>query len=240
MSSISLANENKHQTNSSTDKTLNYAEILKPIPVELETSPLGSLSSSSLGTQHESRDILDIQKLADDIADARRDRISRYIDEAEMRQYIPLVEADFEAIRETDRLLEQAYNLYFTRGLSKDRRLKKKTKAMIARLESKPHFYCPYEREESTEIHVTRWLNAYTANPEEELFGFTSRDPYEPKRVVPEVAPRAVISDTNVVLGKRKRARDDEQDLVGVSMSSSDSRLFCEHGNRPKKVRKSL
>jgi hypothetical protein len=59
---------------------LNYAEILKPIPVELGTSPLGSLSSSSLGTQHESRDILDIQKLADDIANAKRDRISRYFD----------------------------------------------------------------------------------------------------------------------------------------------------------------
>ena len=138
--------------------------------------------------------------------------------------------------REIKTILKRVHFL-FPAGLELAPDVKQKTKAMISRLEKKPHFYCPYEREETTEVHVSRWLNTHTSNPEAELVGFTSLDPYEPKRFIPATTPRAVTSDTNVVLGKRKRCLD-EEDTVCVSSSSSESRLVCDYNRRPKKIRR--
>ncbi|XP_045212330.2 uncharacterized protein LOC123563544 [Mercenaria mercenaria] len=241
MSNNSSEREKSRRWNNSTAETWNYADISKPAPVRLDDTSHGSLSSTNLAAYDwnlpDTRDILDLQRIAENMAEARRNMNSRQIDEAELRRYTPLAEADFEEIRKTDDLLEQAYDLYLIPALSRAPRVKRKTKALIARLESKPHFYCPYEREEPTKVHVSRWLNKYTASPEEDLLGFTSRDPYEPKKFISTVEPRAVNSDTNVVLGKRKRERDEEE-TVCVSTSSSESRLVCDHSNRPKKFRR--
>lgn len=66
------------------DQTWNYAEIYKFTQGAQGISPLESGSSSSLatdaGNQPDTRDILDLQRIADDMAEDKRDKSSRHID----------------------------------------------------------------------------------------------------------------------------------------------------------------
>jgi len=39
-------------------------------------------------------------------------------------------------------------------------KLKRQYKEMIERIEKRPHLYTPYEREETTNQHVARWLTS--------------------------------------------------------------------------------
>lgn len=128
--------------------------------------------------------------------------------------------------------------ILFAAEMNKHPRVKRKTAALIADLEKKPHLYSPYEREESTSVHVNRWLNAHTSSPEVELIGFQSGDIYEPKRSIATIMPRVSTSDTNIILGKRKRQRDRDDDDDCINKSSSETRLII-HNCRPRKQRKS-
>ena len=104
--------------------------------------------------------------------------------------------------------------------------IKAKLWIVIQRLEKLPHLYRPKQREESTDIHVSRWLISYTQTPETEMIGFATSDPFEPRRFIADVKPRLSSSDTRVVLGKRKRADMEEDEYeVGATDSGSDTLL---------------
>ncbi|KAL4235838.1 hypothetical protein ACF0H5_004228 [Mactra antiquata] len=184
-------------------------------------------------------DVLDLQKRAEELAEKMLLRVTKNISAEEMRQYIPLAQADFKMIRHTDKYLKETYDFYYEPALDHAPQVKEDTKALIDKLLKRPHFYCPDEREESTWCHVNRWLTNYTSSPEKELVGFSANDPYEPVKCIPNLAPKLSTSETNVILGKRKRCADiDDEDSGGVYVSSSDTRLVRPTARRCKKIRR--
>ena len=104
--------------------------------------------------------------------------------------------------------------------------LKRQYKEMIERIEKRPHLYTPYEREETTNQHVARWLTSTSGYGEPELVGFSSLCPLEPQRSVPFGQPRVCNSEINICSKKRKRCDDDDEHDANFALkSSSDTRL---------------
>ncbi|XP_053384579.1 uncharacterized protein LOC128550156 [Mercenaria mercenaria] len=239
---MSIKRENNRRTNRNYE-VLDEEDVYSPASEAGYPYPFRSWSSTYIAEedwhQPDALDILDLEKMAEEWAENQKHKNTRHITEAEISQCIPLAEANFEDIKQTDIRLERAYELYLLPALDSVPDVKRETEAMIKRLENQPHFYCPYGREETTKVHVGRWLDKHTCNPEKELTGFTSKDPYDLERFIPIVEPRLSTSDTNVILGKRKRVREREEETVYISGSSSDSRLVSDRGYRPRKVRKS-
>lgn len=128
----------------------------------------------------------------------------------------------------------------FLAGLKEFPEIKRQYKKMIQRLKQKPHMYSPYERDESTDNHVQRWLFSSTGKAEPEFVGFTSLCPLEPKRMVPSYEPRVCNSDINIpVTGQKRKMCDVESDdVISAVRSSSDTRLVREASPKAQAVRK--
>ncbi|KAL4236352.1 hypothetical protein ACF0H5_004739 [Mactra antiquata] len=205
--------------------------------------------SSSTSTQcyndddDDSYDILDLEKMTDKFENSIKHKIEQFLKDVDGDIYIEMTDEVYNKIKENDRLLKRSYDLLFEDGMEKFPHIEKKTKDMIKRLETKPHLYCPFERDGSLEDHVNRWLYNKKNSPVPELIGFSTNDPFQLERFIPSVLPRMSTSETNIALGKRKRsAIDDDEDDDGASVvkSSSDTRLVCNKYYRPtKRVRRS-
>ena len=120
--------------------------------------------------------------------------------------------------------------------------LKRQYEEMIERIEKRPHLYSPYEREETTNQHVARWLTSTSGYGEPELVGFSSLCPLEPHRSVPSVEPRVCNSEIYVCGKKRKRCDDDDEhdDRDFALKSSSDTRLVRCDNVKSRVIRKRI
>ena len=107
---------------------------------------------------------------------------------------------------------------------------KKQLVALVENLNTLPHIYYPHRRVESTQTVVQNWLNTKTSSAEPELCGFTSHDPYEPRKFIPNCASRKSNSEINISLMNRKKGVEiysDISDIIDVYKSSSDTRVSC-------------